>query len=734
MKKWRNIKEENKNKIFMKNINFNDNNNEIIIYIVFEGLNTDFKPLKFDREDTVEDLINEISDIFNIDYNYLNKKYDIVFGGNNLSEHKYLSLYDLGIINESYIFVRKKKQIDLEIMENIIPEAIKQNMDFKKNIPIPNNKRLMKKEKERHLEDNKLFPRFNPKKHTEKQNKKNNRINECYVEEKEEKNNIKLECYVEEKEDYFENEDYVKKELYIENDHYEYETKEKNKSKRINIIINIKFIKQPYIKKENNYYYQDLYGLLKLSLLKEISSKLDIFQLKQLPNIISSIMKILKNGYVELKNDKEKECIKEVLEKLEGSNIINFSNYVNEIITDNELINILNILEENDLKEIIDIMNRLSNYNKHMKFFEKSFKKAQERSIFEYSIISLVIIERKDFNIFERERKKCPNRVSKILYHGTTIPPICNILTDMFKRSEKVCIYGKGIYFTSFLDYCWYYAGNYNGNIRCNFNKIPKITETFSMVSSLVYFNREGFRHVYDDKYTPKKNEINFGFADCTTRRIKGIDKSKFYGTEFVVWDFNQICPFISATLERKEFCVIWRDINFSPNPIYNNNYDKIFKEFLHERMKYINEMSKFNIYTFENSEDALKVIERKKYNKIILISNVGTDLAGKEFITNARKILGNDIIALFLAYSESHLEWIKDYKNAIFSNDPKFYEKYLECFVQENIEESILDLKEEIEYFYDVKFNFDEETFLYFPYFKENGKFSDLEFNKDLL
>ena len=71
-------------------------------------------------------------------------------------------------------------------------------------------------------------------------------------------------------------------------------------------------------------------------------------------------------------------------------------------------------------------------------------------------------------------------------------------------------------------------------------------------------------------------------------------------------------------------------------------------------------------------------MVKRKKYNKIILISNVGSDLGGKAFIDEARKIIGNDVITLFLAYNISHLNWIKDYRNAIFSNDPKFYEKYL--------------------------------------------------------
>ena len=79
-----------------------------------------------------------------------------------------------------------------------------------------------------------------------------------------------------------------------------------------------------------------------------------------------------------------------------------------------------------------------------------------------------------------------------------------------------------------------------------------------------------------------------------------------------------------------------------------------------------------------------MKIVNRKKYNKIILISNVGPNYGGKDFVDKARKIIGNDVIVLFLAYNINHLNWIKTYKNALFSNDPKFYEEYLESFTKE--------------------------------------------------
>jgi len=183
--------------------------------------------------------------------------------------------------------------------------------------------------------------------------------------------------------------------------------------------------------------------------------------------------------------------------------------------------------------------------------------------------------------------------------------------------------------------------------------------------------------------------------------------------------------------LQRDEYCVIWRDTNFSVNPVYNNEFDEIFKNFLKKRMEYINKLAKFNIYPCQSSEEALALIKRKKYNKIILISNIGTNKEGKTFVENARSILGGNIVVLFNAYNVDHLKWVKKFPNAFFSNNPGFYEEYLECFYDKNMgdcKKALLLLKQKIEIFYNVQFNFDE-SFLDYPYFKEEGKFEDLNF-----
>jgi len=500
--------------------------------------------------------------------------------------------------------------------------------------------------------------------------------------------------------------------------------------------INIKFIKE-----ENNInksYFsifkslfqkeEDLYGLLKLCLLKELSSKIEDHQISKLPELLSYILRILKNGYIQ--DPVNKEEIKKVLEKLKGTNILNFSKYIDESINSNDIKMLLQLLNNEDLKEINDIKKRLLNYNEYIKIFEKDFEEKKRNSIFEFSIISLVVMEREDFQIFERERKKCPNRVDRILYHGTSIEPISCILTGYFRKSVDRCYqHGKGVYFTDMLDYCWFYGGEKSN--RSNGNKIPKNNETFTLIACSIYYNKNGFRQVKDYKYTPKKNEINFAYAKEDFSTIKeSPDKTKFFGTEYVIWDLNQICPFIGAKLKRKEFCVIWRDNNFSSKPVYNNQFDAIFKDFLKERLKYIKQFAEFNIYPCETTNEALELIRKKKYNKIILISNVGTDLGGKKFVDEARKIIGNDVIALFLAYNIKHLDWIKNYKNALFSNKPNFYEEYLNCFNDEfyNKKYKILELKETIENHYKVKFNFDYK-FLDYPKYKDSGSFSELTF-----
>ena len=500
--------------------------------------------------------------------------------------------------------------------------------------------------------------------------------------------------------------------------------------------INIKFLRLPNKNKIENSN-AELTSLLKLCLLKEISSKILYYKLFKFPDVVKFILNILKNGYKEqtgnLKGD-----IKKILEKVKGSNIINFSKFVDESVNTNQLNSLIGLLNNNQKLEIKDIKNRLARYEMDIKIFDKQFEEAMKDSIIEFSVISVAIIEREDYEKFEKEKKKCPNMVDKLLYHGTSEEPIASIMTDVFKKSiDAHYQHGRGVYFTDMIDYCWFYGCKKDN--RANVNKIPQKDDEFTLIACSTYYNKNGYKQVYDYKYDPKKNEINFAYAGAKTETLNRLDKSKFYGTEYVIWDLDQICPFIGAKLKRVEFCCIWRDTNFSKKIFYNPEADKAFKDYIAERMKFIEQYAEFNIYPCETSEEALKLIKRKKYNKIILLSNIGQDLAGKKFVDKARKIIGNDVIVLFSAYDTNHLQWVQNYKNALFSNEPYFFEEYLKCFSPNNSESQIrnnlINLKGKVENYYTnelkykVKFNFDYE-FIEYPLFKGSGKYSDLSFD----
>ena len=229
-------------------------------------------------------------------------------------------------------------------------------------------------------------------------------------------------------------------------------------------------------------------GILKLCLLNEISSKIDdsylnnLFEKKNIPENLFYIMKILKKSYVYVNQKNEVgNAIEKILRNNNGCNVLNFSNYVEEQINQEWIQKINNFVPPKDLNDINDTKFRLGKYVKYMAFFEKEIYNSLKLSIFEFSPISLVVLDREDFDRFEKEKEKCPNRCEEILYHGTQTHPISLILTGMFHKSvDRHYQHGKGVYFTDSLDNCWFYGGSENN--RQNMNKIPPIGDTFTAI------------------------------------------------------------------------------------------------------------------------------------------------------------------------------------------------------------------------------------------------------------
>ena len=133
-------------------------------------------------------------------------------------------------------------------------------------------------------------------------------------------------------------------------------------------------------------------------------------------------------------------------------------------------------------------------------------------------------------------------------------------------------------------------------------------------------------------------------------------------------------------------------------------------------------------------TEEDLKLVKMKKYNKIIIISYIGTDFGGIQFVNKARKIIGNEVIILFNSFLTDHLYIVRHIKNVLFSNVGSFYENYLDSFSsdEEQTKENIKNLKLSNErillfnYNFRFRLNFDVK-FMCFPNFKDEGKSSEL-------
>ena len=133
-------------------------------------------------------------------------------------------------------------------------------------------------------------------------------------------------------------------------------------------------------------------------------------------------------------------------------------------------------------------------------------------------------------------------------------------------------------------------------------------------------------------------------------------------------------------------------------------------------------------IYYVNSTEEGLGLIDRKKYNKIIIITNGGNN--GEEFINESRKILGANSIALVSCYiPKRHLNWIIKLTNTFIGNEMDFIKEFLLYSIKED-KDKMLELKNRNEEKYNLKFEkFNKDELFKFPNFKKKGKYKELSF-----
>ena len=152
-----------------------------------------------------------------------------------------------------------------------------------------------------------------------------------------------------------------------------------------------------------------LFGLMRLCLLKENSKKIkNNFENKysdKLPERIRYIMDILIYKNIPVGFNKTINSIMGVLKKLKGENIINIAKFIEDYLNKSDLNVLINLLEDEVKENAFKLINCLGIYNDYAKLFEIEFDKVKKNSLFDYSIVSLTIVDRKDIEKFEKEKK-----------------------------------------------------------------------------------------------------------------------------------------------------------------------------------------------------------------------------------------------------------------------------------------------------------------------------------------
>ena len=390
--------------------------------------------------------------------------------------------------------------------------------------------------------------------------------------------------------------------------------------------------------------------------------------------------------------------------------------------------------QQDDLKDII-LNNKFQDY---LRFFEDEFEKTIKNTIFEYSIKFIAYIYRDDTQ-YRNGKSYCPNMAKKIVFHGTKSEFISSILGSEF-RHAGTHFFGIGTYFTDLLDYAWFYAAETDGFKFQNVGRIPQVKESFSFIASEIYYDSTKFEQVYDSskendkvpKYGVRHVLVNHGGSPIHQTELPTY--KRFIGTEYIVTETDQILPLLNVTVERVESLIVWRDNNFNQsNPNGYTNFNEMY-DFNLKIKKYAAFNFKTKIYYFYDSNEALNFIKRKKYNKIILVSNGANDGIG--FINNARQIIGSNTISLITCYeAQNHMDNIRNIENILLNS--KQYDcikEFLNFAINQDIN-ALKNLQNQIE----NKLKELDNSFCFkpinnkafnFPKFKDGGSFSELSFD----
>ena len=462
-----------------------------------------------------------------------------------------------------------------------------------------------------------------------------------------------------------------------------------------NILMKIKIF-QPainnnnIIKEEEEEEEKELNGLLNLYFFKLfVNSVEDIDFLclsEEIKNIFDNIrQKIFLIG-------EQNHNFKDMIKNNNIYDILHYSDYLNrkKSLIEKE---IQNLIEDGKEKktEILNYRSSLFGYAEFNESFEIQFKKDLKNCKFDYSLVTLNVLERDNPEEYKSRRKD--NMIIYNLYHTSNISPESSKIEDELKYPKNLRC---AITLTDSIDYL---ACNLNRSDN-NKGKIIPINKYFSLMVSQIFYDENKFKEIKNtddlDKnefdHNPSYNELKLNYKDKIVKqngihhiKVKKnennnnlnssiIENEKVLGNEYLITEKYQIFPFYNLTLKRNEYFVLFYASDFDENNEYFELLEKNIKLALN-----------INIYYEKSIEEALNFLLMRKYNRIILITTIEKDLSGKRFIDIARKILGLEIIVLFYSNAQDnnreHLSWLQNYPNCLYTNKPENIVEYIKNY-----------------------------------------------------
>ena len=292
---------------------------------------------------------------------------------------------------------------------------------------------------------------------------------------------------------------------------------------------------------------------------------------------------------------------------------------------------------------------------------EEQIRKVLEENPYEMVISNQTIFANKFMSDYEQIKSQIPeNEIEEcFLFHG-----------QMLKKCEDRGYLGFGSYATD---------NPFFAAIPSNAKSLD-INQNAQIVCCRAIFNKANVEKVTNNSYSkqPINSKVanNFGcnqaFVGNSTGFLPFVPNKKakniITANEFVFANKLQLIPLCSFTVVRKDHYILWKDENI--NSAQNQKYLKQWSENID-----------VNFYAKDSVENALNVINNKKFASVLLVTNAGGEKqTGKTLIEKARKIFGkSNFICLVFASEFSHMNWICKKKNVFFTTLSSDVKKFVE-------------------------------------------------------